>query len=538
MSIYDLFNLLSALFLLLYGMKLVSDNMKMLAGDKLRTSLSFLTANRIAGLFTGAVATAFLQSSSATTVILISLVSSGLVTFTASLGVILGADIGTTLTVQLIALNVYDYALVITGIGALMRMVYSAPHMIQLGRIIFGFGLIFLGMKFMSLAVEPLKQNPELLAHLVDHGGSGLTLLLLAFVFTAVVQASAATIALALSLASSGIIDLHQGMLIVLGANIGTCITAIFASIGANVAAKKTATAHILFKILGAILCYPFLATIEQGILGSGDVLRNIAHFHTLFNIGVALVFLPLITPVAKFIEWLFHRYEEPALAASPKLDRMMLTHPDLALDQAHRIVLQMSDHCRQMLNDTFEQIENYHGGRQERIAATDDILDAMNLEIRLYLAELSRRELTGVDAKRMFDILHYATVLENAGDVMVKNVSKLTAKLARSNGHLSPEGLQEIRDFYHKVRENFELCQELYLEKDPLIAAKLRRHYSHLQELEHYLLRTHMERLYAGTANSLATTTVHTDLLTNFERINSYFCRFQLDYNLQESST
>ncbi|MBB5021670.1 Na/Pi cotransporter family protein [Desulfurispira natronophila] len=528
MTTLDYLNLFSGMMLLLYGISQVSANMQIIAGARLRTYLGRLTRNRLMGVVTGTISTALLQSSSATSVITVTLVGSGLISFTASLGVLLGANVGTTLTVQLISFSLQDYALFMAGVGAAIRFFGRQDRTIYIGRLVLGFGLIFLGMKFMGASVEPLRHNTEFFSLFIDGQLSNLWLLLGAFIFTAVVQASAATVALALSFAASGLIDFHSAMYIVVGSNIGTGVTALIASFGTNVAARKTALANITFNTIGALAIIPFLPLIHTSFFLEGDIARNIANFHTMFNLALTLVFLPLIGLIA----WLMNSIiREPRPAKGQQeftLDRNLLSTPDLAIQQARMLSIKMQDECRRMLEDTYALIESYDSTRAWDIRRRDDRLDAMNLEVRLYLTSLSHREMSFEESHQVFDIINYCTTLEYVGDVLVKNISKLARKLHRENIHLSTQGMEELRELQQMIMESFELATELFAHGDPGTARQLAKRHQLIRLKEAQLMQTHISRLQAGVTETIATTAIHTDLLVNFERISSSLSRFE----------
>ncbi|ADU66287.1 Na/Pi-cotransporter II-related protein [Desulfurispirillum indicum S5] len=524
----DYINLLSGLMLLLYGISQVSANMQIIAGARLRTYLSTLTRNRLTGIITGTFATALLQSSSATTVITVTLVGSGLISFTASLGVLLGANIGTTLTVQLISFSLQDYALFMTGVGAGIRFFGKKDRTIYFGRLILGFGLIFLGMKFMGASVDPLRHNAQFLSYFVEGGVPKIFLVLGAFLFTAMVQASAATIALTLSFAASGLIDFHSAMYIVVGSNIGTGVTALLASFGSNLQARKTALANIIFNTLGALAIIPFLPYIHANFFTEGDIARNIANFHTLFNIALTIVFFPLIGLVAAMIDRLIKPRKVTTAPAEYFLDRSLQSSPDLAIQEARKLTINMTGMCREMLTSSFALIDRYEIDRSWKIQNMDDRLDAMNLDIRLYLTSLSHREMNPAESNLLFDTINYATTLEYVGDVLVKNVIKLSRKLNREKIRLSEEGYRELQELEAMTLENFDLCHQLYLTSQRSLHVQLQDNHQKVRKKENQLMQSHIQRLQQGLQASVATTTVHTDLVANLERINSHLCRFE----------
>ncbi|HSC70642.1 MAG TPA: Na/Pi cotransporter family protein, partial [Candidatus Methylomirabilis sp.] len=298
-----LITLFGGMALLLYGMQLVGEGLQQAAGGRMRRILGSITNNRFKGMMVGAFITAVIQSSSATTVMLVGFASSGLMGLPQTIGVILGADIGTTVTVQLIALQIFDYALVLVGVGFLL--IFSCRRKIfkYVGQAILGFGFIFFAMKIMSDAMVPLRQSELVKTLLVSLGDQPLLGLIVAATFSALVHSSAATIGLAITLSLQGLLPLSAAVPVIFGANIGTCATALASSIGTNPEAKRVAMAHTFFKVVGVLIFLPFITPFVRLVeLTAHDVPRQIANAHTLFNVGITAIFLPFSAVLARFI--------------------------------------------------------------------------------------------------------------------------------------------------------------------------------------------------------------------------------------------
>ena len=286
--------LLGGMALLLYGMQHTGDGLQRLAGARLRQVLTHLTANRFTALLTGAAATALIQSSTATTIMVIGFVQAGLLTLYQAMGIILGADIGTTFTVQLLAFHIYDYALLFVGIGFAMTFLGKRRLLKDLGHAILGFGLIFLGLKLMIEGMEPLKDSAIVAQALLAFAETPLLGVAASAAFAALVASSAATIGLVIALASHGLLTLPSALPLVLGANIGTCVTALTASLGSSTEARRVAVAHVGFKLLGVAIVLPFLDPFVTLVAASSaDPARQIANAHTFFNVAISLLFLP-----------------------------------------------------------------------------------------------------------------------------------------------------------------------------------------------------------------------------------------------------
>ena len=340
--------------LLLYGIRLSGEALQRALGARLRSLLTGLSRHRVSALASGAAITAMIQSSAATTLMLIGFVSAGLMSFRQTLGVILGADIGTTFTVQLIAFRVTDYSPLLVGLGFTVSFVAGRRVLKDVGQAILGLGLMFLGLKLILDNVGPLKTTPLAIDLLGAVGENPAIGLLVGAVFSALVTSSAATLGLALAFAQQGLLPLGGAVAIVLGANIGTCVTALTASVGATAEAKRVAVAHIAFKLLGAAVVFPFIGPFTAVVAATAsEPARQIANAHTLFNIGISLAFLPFTPLAARAIEALVPDDQQGDTPFRARyLDERSLDQPSLALGQATREALRMADVVQGMLRD------------------------------------------------------------------------------------------------------------------------------------------------------------------------------------------
>jgi len=346
---FMIIGLFGGLALFLYGMEKMSEGMKKSAGSKMRSILEALTKNRFIAFIVGAFVTMVIQSSSATTVMLVSFVQAELMVFAQAMGVILGADIGTTITAQLIAFKLTDYALLMIVIGFIIRMIGKTDQVKHIGEAILGFGILFFGMKLMSDAMKPLRTYPEFI-NLMKGLENPLTGLLIGTVFTALIQSSSAFTGIVIVLAQQQLITLEAGIPLIFGANIGTCVTAGLASIGTSRDAKRVALAHVLFKIAGVLLFIfwiPFFADIIRNIAAkfNSDTARQIANAHTIFNVSLGLIFLPFTAIFAKYIlRILPDKEEEKGIKpATWHLDDSMISTPEFAINLARTEISRMA---------------------------------------------------------------------------------------------------------------------------------------------------------------------------------------------------
>ncbi|GMR04965.1 MAG: Na/Pi cotransporter family protein [Thermodesulfobacteriota bacterium] len=510
--------------LMLYGIRLAGEGLQKSAGGKLKSFLLKATSNRFKSLGVGAVITGLLQSSSATTVMLVGFVGAGLIGLNETMGIILGADIGTTLTVQIIAFKVYDYAPLLVGVGILMVFLSKGGRTKDAGLAVLGFGFVFYALKILIATFEPVSQNPLLRDALLGVSSDPLAGIIISALLTAIFQSSAATLGLAITAAHTGLLSLDAAMPIVLGANIGTCATALLASVNATVDAKRVAMAHVIFKIFGVIIVLPFLGTFTRltGLTAS-ELPRQVANAHTLFNIGIAVLFLPFTVPFTNLVKKLVPERAVKGRFAPNYLDPMVLTSPTLALAQSSRECIRQSDIVRDMLRNAIAAFETEDMRYIEKIEKKDDYIDILDREIKLYLTKVSRAGLNDGQARREIEIILFSDTMENIGDVIDKNLMEMARKRLRKHLTFSKEGLEEIKLFHSKVVENFELGVAAFTESDYSLAKKLADRKQALSEMERELRDAHIKRLHAGLRETVETISIHLDILANLKRINSY---------------
>ena len=516
-----LFSLLGGTALLLYGVRFVGDGLQRAAGTRLRHILSTLTGNRLKSLLVGAGVTAVLQSSSATTVMLVGFASAGLLTLRQTIGVILGADIGTTVTVQLLAFDLLQLSPLVVFVGWVLY-VAGRGTVRYVGQAILGFGFLFLGMKLIHDGTAPLATNglfADLLRALTDQP---LLLVLISAVFTALVRSSAAVIGLALSLASSGLMPLVGAIPIIFGANVGTAATAVIAAVGQNAEARRVAAAHAAFKIVGVAIFFPFIGPFADLVRAtSPDVQRQIANAHTIFNVALALVFLPFSGVAADFVTRLIP--EARHTGTGPMyLNPAVLDTPAVALGQALREVLHMGDVVMQSLRETRVVLERDDIALMREIVARDDVIDRLEEDIKQYLVKLRENSLTEEQAERETALIFVIVNLEEIGDVIDKNFMELAEKKIRGNHVFSAQGWREIADLHTKVVENLELAMGALAAGDREVAEKVIRHKTVVNTMERQLRAAHIQRLHEGLRESIDTSSIHLDLLASFKRANS----------------
>jgi phosphate:Na+ symporter len=520
-----LITLLGGVVLLLYGMRLVGEGLQLAAGGRMRHILGSITSNPFKGMLVGAFITAVIQSSTATTVMLVGFAGSGLLDLTQIIGVLLGADIGTTITVQLIAFHIFDYALLLVVVGYLLIFATNRKIFKYIGQAILGFGFIFFAMKVMSDAMVSLRQSEivtALLVSLADHPILGI---IVAAVLSALMASSAATIGLAITLSLQGLLPLAAAIPMILGANIGTCATALASSIGSRMEARRVAMAHVFFKVVGVLIFLPFIHPFAHLVeLTANDAPRQIANAHTLFNVGITALFLPFASLLARFIYHLVPEGEEgEGLFRAKYLDERMLGTPALALGQATREALRMADIASDMLAKTIGALSTNDPELIELIEGKDNQVDTLNREIKRYLTKLSQQSLTDDQSRREIGILAFVNDMENIGDIVDKNLMELAKKRLNKAVRFSEPGLREIVQLHKKVLQNLELAISAFASSDPALAQQVLEQKLEISQSERKFRQAHIQRLHEGLRESIDTSEIHLDVLTNLKRINSH---------------
>ncbi len=541
-----LMGLLGGLSLFLYGMNKMSEGLKKSAGDRMRNILSALTKNKIIAMFVGAFVTMVVQSSSATTVMLVSFAQAQLMTFVQSLGVILGADIGTTVTAQLVAFQLTDYALLMIAFGFGMTLFSKKDSLKHIGESILGFGILFFGMKLMSDAMEPLRAY-EPFIQLLKGLENPLLGLLIGTIFTALIQSSSAFTGIIIVLAQQGLLTLDTGIPLIFGANIGTCITAGLASIGTRREARRVALAHVLFKIGGVVLFIfwiPTFADIIRSIspVGSGtgmdkladEVPRQIANAHTIFNVSLALLFLPFTSLFANIVLKIFpEKKEEKGIRpVTSHLDDSAISTPALAFDLARNEISRMIrifDRMLEAIIEPFKTNESLQDKYRPQLSLVEGIvmreekLDYLDEHIVFYLRKIGRKELSDRQIHEVYGLMSIVNDIESVGDIIEKNMIPLIAKKSVLKTDFSKEGKEELDIFHIKVSKQVSRFKDAFSKLDPVKAQNIMAKEEKYSNLESEYRLRHLKRLQDEREESIETHEIHMELMDLLKQINVY---------------
>ena len=522
MDILTIFMFLGGLGLFLFGMQIMQEGLEKTAGDNLRTLLEKTTTNPLSGICIGTGVTMLIQSSSATTVMVVSFVSAGLMTLPQAMNVIIGANIGTTITAQIIAFKIDSVAPLILFIGMLPVVFGKKKTMKNVGMIILGFGIIFLGMRLMSESVEPLRTNKVLTDFLVSFDNPVLAILA-GTIFTAVVQSSSASIAIMQAFASEGLIGFRAAAFIVIGMNLGTCITGILASLSSGRNGKCAAFLNLFYNIIKITLATLVIVLLPVTLtwienLSPGNVARQIANLHMIMNIVAALLLAPGSKLIVRITERLIGgKDENAALNQLMYLDRNVLQTPALAAPLARREICRMGDLVRSNLRLSMEAFFELDADKAKRVLEVEQTINYLNHAITGWLVELRALDVSQADREKLGMMFHVVNDIERIGD-HAENISEYASIAIDRNSDISEEGIAELREISAKTLDVVELSLDIYEHEsfDRLNIASAEE--EEVDELQDTMIENHVKRLMAGKCDPRGGI-MFTDMVTDLER-------------------
>ncbi len=520
--------LLGGTAILIYSIEELSKSIQFLAGSKLRHWINFFAGNRVLGLLLGVFLAVLLTSSGAVTVMLVGLANARLLTLEQIFSVSLGASVGTTFIVHLFTFQIAEMGMLLIAVGVFMEWFSSSDRVSAVARTGFSLGLMFFAMGLLIESGKALQSNEFFQFTLNYFKDSPLISLGIATVLTAVIRSSSAIIGLAMSVIVSQHWDVYQALPWVLGANLGTTATAFFASLRAGPLGKQAALGNLLVKMVGVVLALPFLRSIANFLMQlDSDVSRQIAAAHTLFNVALAILFFPFISLGIKITKRWVGTAKENGPFSYQYLDPKSLNTPELALVQAQREILRLSDTVEQMVERSLFLFLNPGEKEFESLKAMDAVSDFLNRGIKLYLTKLSQKEMAPEQVEKEFELLLRTNDLENIGDIVDKNIIALARKTLRKGYSFSREGWNEISMFHQRVVDLLRLSTAYFTSRDPILASKLEVQREQIDAFILDLMEQHVQRLHEGVKESIETTSVHLDVLSNLHRISTLSVNF-----------
>ncbi len=537
---------LGGLGLFIYGMKQMSQGLQLVAGHRLRNFLEKISSNRVFGFITGALVTATIQSSSATTVTVVGFVSAGLLSLTQAVGVNLGANVGTTITAQIIAFKISDLALPAIFVGVGLHLFSRRRKWRYIGQVILGFGLLFFGMEMMKNGFKPLRSHPEFIAFFTRFDASSLWGILLCVltgtVLTMLVQSSSATVGITMALASQGLLNLPGSIALILGDNIGTTITAELASIGSSLNAKRAARANTMFNVIGVayivILFTPFtsfvdwvtgslmgIAPAEQLVEGAKpNIARYIANAHTMFNVinaGVFLFALPLLTKAAVLLTPGKEGPADEDLERLHFIDYHFVDNPSVALAQARDEIVRMARMAEAAYQGVTEVVLNRRVSHLRRWVKNEEALDRLQRSITDFLVQVSQSNISDEDSRQIASLIRMVNNFERVGDA-VENIGELAEELVENTLAMSQESLDEYQQMRQKVAQFLQATITAVDSREKEIMASAQEMEEEVNQMREDMRDAYHDRLRTGVC-LIDPGLIFMDLLTNFEKIGDY---------------
>ena len=546
MSITDiemLFRFVGGLGMFLYGMHIMADGLQKSAGGKMKQLLGVLTSHRILGVLVGALVTAVIQSSSATTVMVVGFVNAGIINLTQAVGVIMGANIGTTITAWVVSMSEWGkmlkpefFAPLLIGFGAFILLFSKKEKKRQVGEILVGFGVLFIGLSFMSGAITPYRDAPIFATAFRVLGKNPILGILTGAVVTAIIQSSSASVGILQTLALNGVVSWNSAIYITLGQNIGTCVTALLSSAGANRTAKRAAVIHLLFNVLGALIfgVLMFVVFIMNPAFASGKVTSvGISVFHTIFNITNTLVLFPFAKILVELSGKII-REKEPEVSAAelsqdpdmdvferPHLDRRILGSTSFAIQSVAEQVLRMGELAREHMDLAMDSVFEVSEEKIQQAARMERTMDMFEKDLTEYLVYLSHESLTESEIQQVSHLLFTVSDFERIGD-HCDNIAELAESLVKEERQLSADAVEDLKDILDVVVKAVDTAIESRRKESIIDARRVYMLEDDVDSMEEELRHSHMERLSKGLC-SADTGIVFLDILSNLERISDH---------------
>lgn len=532
--------LFGGLALFLFGIEQMTESLKVVAGERMRAVLARLTSNRYMGALTGAFVTAIIQSSSVTTVLVVGFTTAGLMSFAQSIGVIMGANIGTTVTAQIVAFKVTKAAMLMIAIGFGFLFFSKKSNLRHYGGIVMGLGLVFFGMTIMSEAMQPLRELQPFLDLMISMENPFIGILVAA-AFTALIQSSSATTAIVIVLAGQGFITLPAGIALAFGANIGTCVTALLAAIGKPREALRAAVTHVMFNIAGVLLWIAFIDQLAELVTAispthndlygtqklAAEAPRQIANAHTIFNVANTFIFIGFTTLIARLIEWLIpdHPMDADSIISAKYLDTDVLSTPSIALDLVRREIKHMGAQVIEMISDIMPAILHGSAKALDEVRAIDERVDILHAEIVIYLGRISQSELTERQTVELMHLMDAANDLENIGDVVEVNLVELGRRRIGKGVAISAPTQVMLSDFHQVVLDAVGAAIRAVGDDDYDAAQSVTSMKTEITRITNSAAAHEAQRLVANEPHRIEAYTVEMDITEKLQRIY-YFAR------------
>ena len=531
-----LLNLLAAIALLVWGTHIVRTGMLRVFGENLRRVLAKSFGSRPAALLAGLGVTSLVQSATATCLIVASFVGKGLVPVSAALAVMLGADVGTALMAVVFSFDLSWLSPLLIFVGVVMFIARQASGAGRVGRVLIGLGLITLALQLIVGATRPMTDSPAVRALLAALPNELLLDMVVGAVLTVLSYSSLAIVLLTATLAAQGLLPVHVALGLVIGANLGSGLLAMIATSGDSPETRRLPLGNLLFKLMGAALAVPLIGPaqvlLQQHVPAVAD---RVVLFHLAFNLGLAVLFIGLTGVMGRLMErWLATPAQAAAGHRNSHLDPVALATPSLAISCAAREALHQADVVETMLRGVLPVLRDNDLALAEKLRRMDDTVDELYSHIKFYLTQISREALSERESRRWTDIVSFTINMEQIGDCTERILIDIEDKKIRKQRSFSEAGMAEVVHLHEQLLANLRLAMSVFLDGRVRDAQKLLEEKARFRDLEHAYAANHIARLQDNTAQSIETSSLHLDLLSELKRINSHIC--SIAYPILES--
>lgn len=525
MDINIIFNIVGGLALFIYGISVMGEGLQNAAGERVKTILKALTFKPWIGICVGVLITSIIQSSSATSVLAIGFVNAELMSFVQALPIILGANIGTTVTAQIIAFKFTHYALPILAVGFFIYFSSKKRTVKNFGYFLLGLGVLFLGLSIMTSALKPLASNPALRNMFIKYSNNVLLAIIIGAITTAIIQSSSATTGIIIALASSNLLTIEGAIPLILGCNIGTCITALIASIGTNINAKRTALSHVVFNMIGVLIFLPLITPFKNIVIyTSTDIARQCANAHTIFNVVGTLVFLPFVNLYAKsIIKLLPGEPEEIDCLETKYLEPHLLNTPSIAIEATIKEIIRMLNLTKSMVTLSVKSLNTNKINHLSTIDRKEQAVDTRRYSIIAYLVSLMEHPMSHEESLKIPKIMHIASDIERIGDHAI-NLKKLAIQQINEKISLSSEASIELTEVSSYIFNMFEVILSALSSKTDRVFKlnTIRMLENNINKARDKYKNNYIKRLKDKKCD-VKTGVIFIDTLSNFEKIGDH---------------
>ncbi len=528
-SLFLIINLLGGLGVFLFGMKIMGDGLENLAGEKLKGIFDKITSNPLKGVATGAIVTAIIQSSSAVTVMVVGFVNAGIMNLSQAAYVIMGANIGTTITAQLITFDFDAIVPLFIAIGAFLVLFTKKKNFKELGHIILGFGVLFLGLTLMSDAMSPLRESPVFTKLILSLKGHVLLSLLLGIGMTAIIQSSSAVTGILVALASVGSIPIDVAIPVLYGTNIGTCVTALISCLGTTKTAKKAALIHLFFNVIGSViflippisnLLLTTVTTLTPGVAG-GVVAKQIANAHTIFNVINTILILPFTKYLVSLVNFLLPGKDEEEVDGVKYIDDRLLETPTIAFGQVTNEIIRMGTLAKENIETALKGFTDNNEDSINKVYRIETLINTLETDITKYLVKLSNSDIGEEQRTTIAAYFHAVNDIERIGD-HAENIADLAKNKLSRKVKFSKDAIDELKVMVNICIEALEHSIECFSDYSHKKALDVRALEEKIDTLEKDLKRSHIRRLNNGTCDAFVGT-IFLDLISNLERVGDH---------------